>query len=112
MSTWIVPDLCINCGACEPECPNQAITDGSDVGLEVFFIHADLCNECVGFHGQEACQAVCPVECCLPDPKHLEEEQVLIDRALKLHPNDLSLKQSFESGVFPSLKRKLNVVKD
>ena len=110
MATWIVPDLCINCGACEPECPNQAITDGSDVGSDTFYIHPDLCNECVGFHDHESCQAVCPVECCLPDPKHLEEESVLVQRALDIHPDDTDLKDLISSGTFPSLKRKLNVV--
>lgn len=110
MSTWIVPDLCINCGACLPECPNGAITDGSDVGSDTFFIHHDACNECVGFHGKEACQTVCPVECCLPDPKHLEGEDTLIKRGLQLHPDDEDLKQRFESGNFPSLKRKLPIL--
>ncbi|MEZ4336059.1 MAG: hypothetical protein R3B82_05480 [Sandaracinaceae bacterium] len=37
---------------------------------------ANLCTECVGFHGTE-CQAVCPVECCLPDPNNPETEDVL-----------------------------------
>jgi ferredoxin len=26
----IITDECINCGACEPECPNTAIYEGSD----------------------------------------------------------------------------------
>lgn len=106
MATWIVPDLCINCGACLPECPNEAITDGSDVGIDVFYIHPNKCNECVGFHGKEACQTVCPVECCIPDPNHVEDEATLVQRALDLHPDDEALKQRIESGVFPSLKRK------
>lgn len=106
MSTWIVPDLCINCGACEPMCPNKAITDGSDVGSDTFYIHPDKCTECVGETGYEQCQSVCPVECCLPDPKHLEDEATLAQRALKLHPEDTELKARIESGDFPSLKRK------
>ena len=30
MATMIT-DECINCGACEPECPNEAISEGEDV---------------------------------------------------------------------------------
>jgi hypothetical protein len=41
----------------------------------------------VGFHDYEACQAVCPVECCIPDPNNLETEAVLLERAKKLHPD-------------------------
>ena len=26
----IITDECINCGACEPECPNTAIYEGAD----------------------------------------------------------------------------------
>jgi ferredoxin len=109
MSTWIVPDLCINCGACESVCPNQAITDGSDVGSDTFYIHPDKCTECVGEADHEQCQAVCPVECCLPDPKHLEDEATLASRALSLHPDDEELKKKINSGNFPSLKRRLPV---
>jgi hypothetical protein len=41
----------------------------------------------VGFHDHEACQAVCPVECCLPDPNNAETEDVLLARAKALHPD-------------------------
>ena len=75
MATYITSD-CINCGACEPECPNDAISEGDDI----YVIDPDLCTECVGFYDHEACQAVCPVECCLPDPNHPESEAVLIER--------------------------------
>jgi ferredoxin len=82
MATHIT-DECINCGACEPECPNEAISEGDDV----YVIDPNLCTECVGFHDYEACQAVCPVECCIPDPAHRESEAQLYDRAIKLHPD-------------------------
>jgi ferredoxin len=82
MSTLITEE-CINCGACEPECPNQAITQGEDI----YVIDAQLCTECVGFHEKEACAAVCPVDCCIPDPNLVEAEQVLYERAVKLHPD-------------------------
>lgn len=110
MATWIVPDLCINCDACVSVCPNQAITDGSDVGHDTYYIHPDKCTECVGEADHEQCQAVCPVECCLPDPKYLEDEAMLAQRAIQLHPDDDVLKKKIESGNFPSLKRKLPIV--
>ncbi len=43
MATHITED-CINCGACEPECPNQAISEGD----EIYKIDPKLCTECVG----------------------------------------------------------------
>ncbi|MBA3549343.1 MAG: YfhL family 4Fe-4S dicluster ferredoxin [Nannocystis sp.] len=81
MATHITEE-CINCGACEPECPNEAISEGDDT----YVIDPNLCTECVGFHDYEACQAVCPVECCIPDPDRRETEEVLLARAAKLHP--------------------------
>lgn len=82
MATMIT-DECINCGACEPECPNEAISEGD----EVYVIDPNLCTECVAFHDHEACQAVCPVECCVPDQNNVESEELLYNRALKLHPD-------------------------
>ncbi len=34
MATMITEE-CINCGACEPECPNEAISEGDDLDGEV-----------------------------------------------------------------------------
>ena len=79
----IITTICINCGACEPECPNQAISEGDDI----YVIDPNLCTECVGFHDHEACQAVCPVECCVPDPNIRESEETLLERAKKIHPD-------------------------
>lgn len=61
MSTYITSD-CINCGACEPECPNEAISEGD----EIYVIDPELCTECVGFYDHEACQAVCPSSAAFP----------------------------------------------
>ncbi len=97
MATHITQD-CINCGACVPECPNEAISEGSDIHV----IDPDLCTECVGFHDHEACQAVCPVECCLPDPARVEGEAGLLERALGIHPGDADLKARADSKTFPS----------
>jgi ferredoxin len=77
----IITEECINCGACEPECPNAAITQGADI----YVIDAKLCTECVGFHDQEACAAVCPVDCCIQDPNNAESEEVLYARLAVVH---------------------------
>jgi ferredoxin len=91
MATMITND-CINCGACEPECPNNAISQGETV----FVIDPKLCTECVGFHDYEACAAVCPVDCCVTDPNNIETEEALIARARALHP-DTRFDDNFES---------------
>ena len=83
----IITDDCIKCAVCEPECPNEAIDDGSGEGLDYYYIDPELCTECVGFHGEEACQEVCPVDCCIPDEDIVETEEVLLERAIKLHPD-------------------------
>jgi ferredoxin len=97
MATHITND-CINCGACEPECPNEAISEGK----RTYVINPDMCTECVGFYDHEACQSVCPVECCLPDPNHREDETGLVLRALRLHPDDPQLKSRIAGEAFPS----------
>ena len=98
MATMITED-CINCGACEPECPNTAIYQGGvewdlngatnpAIDDDIFYIVPDKCTECVGFFDQEACAAVCPVDCCIPNPDIVETEDVLLARAKELHPEE------------------------
>ena len=91
MPTLIVDD-CINCGACEPACPNKAISAGE----ALFVIDPERCTECVGFHDTEQCAAVCPTDACLPDPDREETEATLIARARRLHPKTVF------PAVFPS----------
>jgi NAD-dependent dihydropyrimidine dehydrogenase PreA subunit len=91
MATMIAND-CINCGACEPECPNNAISQGDPI----FVIDPQLCTECVGFHDYEACAAVCPVDVCVTDPNNIETEEALIARARVIHP-ETNFGESFES---------------
>jgi len=91
MATMIANE-CINCGACEPECPNNAITQGDPI----FVIDPKLCTECVGFHDYEACAAVCPGDVCVTDPQNVESEEALIARARQLHP-ETDFGDSFES---------------
>lgn len=93
---------CINCGACEPECPNTAIYEGgaswtlggrtyseSDAApsgatgfwsADYFYIVPDKCTECETFHDEPQCAAVCPVDCCVPDPNHVETKEQLQEK--------------------------------
>ena len=111
----VITDECINCGACEPECPNNAIyeggaewrfADGTSLGgsvttpegkeydadaemepvdMDVYFIVPDKCTECVGFHDEPQCAAVCPVDCCVPDEDHIESEEELLSKKDWMH---------------------------
>jgi ferredoxin len=47
-----ITDECISCGACEAECPVEAITQGDDI----YVIDPELCISC------GACADVCPVD--------------------------------------------------
>ncbi len=69
----IITEECIDCGACEPECPNQAITEGD----EIYIIDPALCTECIGSFDEPQCAEVCPVDCCVPDPDHEETKEEL-----------------------------------
>jgi ferredoxin len=96
MSTHITDD-CISCAACVSECPNGAISEGEGI----YVIDSNSCTECVGFNDSEACQEVCPTECCVPDPEHPETEAHLVEKALRLHAG-AELQAKFASGKFPS----------
>jgi ferredoxin len=56
-----ITEECINCAACEAECPNEAITAGD----ELYIIDASKCTECDG-EDEKHCISVCPVECIVP----------------------------------------------
>jgi ferredoxin len=78
-----ITEECISCGACEPECPNAAISEGE----EIYIIEPDKCTECKGFYGESQCASVCPVDACVPDPDHVEDEAALMAKFRKLHPD-------------------------
>ena len=110
-----ITEECINCGACEPECPNNAIyeggaewrfsdgttvkgpfkkLDGSEIdadaaqtpiSMDLYYIVPDKCTECKGFHDEPQCAAVCPVDCCVDDENVRESEEVLLAKKAKMH---------------------------
>ncbi|MBX7182032.1 MAG: 4Fe-4S dicluster domain-containing protein [Bacteroidia bacterium] len=111
----MITDECINCGACEPECPNNAIYEGgaewrfsdgtsikgiytSKLGfsaeanaaqepkkMDTYYIVSDKCTECVGFHDEPQCAAVCPVDCCVDDPDFRESQEQLLEKKASMH---------------------------
>ncbi len=75
-----ITDQCINCDVCEPACPNKAIS----LGPEYYQIEPSLCTECVGHFGEPQCVAVCPVECIIADPEHVDSADDLLARYRRL----------------------------
>ena len=110
-----ITDECINCGACEPECPNNAIYEGgvewaikdgtsvtgsftlmdgetvnaderfTPIAVDTYYISPNKCTECQGFHEEPQCAAVCPVDCCVPDEMYRETVDELLGKKEKLH---------------------------
>lgn len=76
-----ITDECISCGACEAECPNQAISEVAPI----YKIDPDKCTECVGAHDSSKCAEVCPVDSCKPDEAHKETKEQLQAKYKKLH---------------------------
>jgi len=56
MAYKIDPDACISCGACQGECPQDAIEEGTP-----YTINPDLCVDC------GACADVCPSDAILAE---------------------------------------------
>ena len=87
----LITDECISCGACLPECPNEAIFetrsdaegkgnhvgDGQGEGDNIYVITHDRCTECVGHFDEPQCVQVCPVACIPLDPQHVETREQL-----------------------------------
>ena len=80
----IITDECINCGACEPECPNNAIYEGE----AIYEIDPARCTECVGHFDEPQCVQVCPVDCIPKDPDHEESEDELMAKYERLQAEE------------------------
>ena len=77
-----ITEECISCGACEPECRNQAIKEGE----KIYIIDPNKCTECVGWFDKSKCAEACPVDACVADPAHKESRQQLLAKWEKLNP--------------------------
>ena len=69
----MITDQCINCDVCEPECPNDAISQGP----EIYVIDPLKCTECVGHFDAPQCREVCPVDCIPLNPEWTESQEAL-----------------------------------
>ncbi|MCX7890990.1 MAG: YfhL family 4Fe-4S dicluster ferredoxin [Burkholderiales bacterium] len=76
----MITDACINCDVCEPECPNEAISQGD----EIYLIDPERCTECVGHFETPQCREVCPVDCIPADPRRVESRAELIAKYERL----------------------------
>ena len=79
-----ITDDCISCGACEAECPNQAISEGETI----YSIDPTKCTQCVGSHDTQQCAEICPVDACVADPEHQETKEQLLEKWQGLHPGE------------------------
>ena len=79
-----ITDECISCGACEPECPNQAIFEGETI----YAIDPAKCTECIGSFESSQCVDVCPVDCCVLDSEYEETREQSLEKWRKLHPGE------------------------
>ena len=67
----MITDACTACDACEPVCPNKAITAGNPI----YVIDPMKCTECVGAEDEPQCKLVCPANCIEPNPDWNEIER-------------------------------------
>lgn len=68
-----ITEECTSCAACEPVCPNKAISEGD----LIYVIDPDRCTECVGWYDEPQCLSACPVKSIIPDPDHRESREAL-----------------------------------
>ena len=78
-----ITEECTSCGACETECPNQAISEGESV----YVINPELCTECVGFFAEAQCVGVCPTDCIQQNPELTEDRDTLLAKFKRQHPD-------------------------
>jgi ferredoxin len=61
--SYMITSECINCSACEMECPVRAISPGPSQ----YEINPDVCIECEGYFPEARCKWACPVNACVPE---------------------------------------------
>jgi len=76
----MITDECINCDVCEPECPNNAISQGD----EIYQIDPGKCTECIGHYDVPQCKEVCPIDCIISNPDMKESKDELHAKYLRL----------------------------
>ncbi len=69
----MIVEPCTACDACEPVCPNEAISDRDPI----YVIDPMKCTECVGAEDEPQCKLVCPEACIVDNPDWEETEEEL-----------------------------------
>lgn len=59
-----IVESCVNCWACEPLCPSNAIFEARPH----FRIDAKKCTECEGDFADPQCASICPIEGAILNP--------------------------------------------
>ena len=77
----MINELCTACDACEPVCPNKAITPGDSI----YVIDPMKCTECVGAEDEPHCKLVCPPDRPLANPDWEESKDDLLAKYQQLH---------------------------
>ena len=77
----MIRDTYTACDACEPVCPNQAISAGDPI----YVIDPLKCTECVGAEDEPQCMLVCPAACIVPNPDWAETKDDLMSKYNQLH---------------------------
>jgi ferredoxin len=77
----MINEACTACDACEPVCPNKAIT----VGTPMYVIDALKCTECIGAEDEPQCRLVCPQDCIVQNPDFMESKEELLQKYQSLH---------------------------
>lgn len=75
--SYMITAECINCSACEVECPVRAIR----AGPSQYEIDSTVCIECDGYFPMARCTWACPVDACVPERKeYLERAAAMANR--------------------------------
>lgn len=77
----MITENCTACDACEPVCPNKAISAGNPI----YVIDALKCTECVGAEDEPQCMLVCAADCIEKNPDFEETQEQLLEKYRQLH---------------------------
>lgn len=78
---YMITRSCIQCGACQAVCPNNAIIENDGT----YLIDPALCTECAPVHELRQCAEVCPVKACVADPAHQESMEQMLAKYDRIH---------------------------
>src|SRR6266498_1861090 len=113
-----ITEECINCGACEPECPNNAIYEGgvewsisdgttvkgeytlmdgavvnaeerfAPISVDIYYIVPNKCTECQGFNKDRNVSALFPFIGCDQKESYKEKKKNRMEKKKNLHDNE------------------------